>query len=402
MEGLDKVTVEALNSLKNNLLVSITSPSANKITLELQTQDKDKIYRFKLSIGNVAKLYYQRFESSIQREGFRNLKRVKLSANKKEWINQFTTWQSPFAKESGFELSLFNGSILRFVGEDILLNKEFLEDIQEFQDNHKVPNHVEQTTAKIIANTSFPRKRKTSEPPEKIKIIEQKEISDSKDFTDFDSITAGIDENQIANTQTESEISFDKIEEINIQEIGISEESLDDFNVEELKIESKQIVDGESSHENEELIQIHEVSTLNEELNDDEISTNKDTDKKSDKVKVDESLDIENIEKTDQIEMSHENVEIKPNDLLTQIGENESIGRINEDISTDENKSKKILDSNILKVNGVTSQNMDTLISSGFDTIEKLASASINQLIKIHGIGKATAKKIIHSANLLN
>ncbi|MHA2275947.1 MAG: helix-hairpin-helix domain-containing protein [Candidatus Kariarchaeaceae archaeon] len=47
---------------------------------------------------------------------------------------------------------------------------------------------------------------------------------------------------------------------------------------------------------------------------------------------------------------------------------------------------------------GVSSSIEKTLYEAGYDTLEKIAIAKINDLDKLQGIGKVTAKKIIKSA----
>ncbi|MEE9500307.1 MAG: transcription termination factor NusA [Candidatus Omnitrophota bacterium] len=52
----------------------------------------------------------------------------------------------------------------------------------------------------------------------------------------------------------------------------------------------------------------------------------------------------------------------------------------------------------IKSLDGVGKKAESTLSSAGFDTIEKIASASISDLIKLNGIGKDRAKKMVASA----
>lgn len=55
----------------------------------------------------------------------------------------------------------------------------------------------------------------------------------------------------------------------------------------------------------------------------------------------------------------------------------------------------------ILKLEGVGKKVRDTLQENGFDTVEKIAGASLKELVKLKGIGKKGAEKIIASAKEL-
>ncbi|MHA2033309.1 MAG: helix-hairpin-helix domain-containing protein [Candidatus Kariarchaeaceae archaeon] len=55
-------------------------------------------------------------------------------------------------------------------------------------------------------------------------------------------------------------------------------------------------------------------------------------------------------------------------------------------------------DHSIIDLIGVSSSIEKTLYEAGYDTLEKIAIAKINDLDKLQGIGKVTAKKIIKSA----
>jgi len=53
----------------------------------------------------------------------------------------------------------------------------------------------------------------------------------------------------------------------------------------------------------------------------------------------------------------------------------------------------------ILELEGVGKKTRQTLLEGGFDTIEKIANTSVDELVKFKGIGKKSAEKIITSAN---
>ncbi|MCM8782314.1 MAG: helix-hairpin-helix domain-containing protein, partial [Candidatus Omnitrophica bacterium] len=52
----------------------------------------------------------------------------------------------------------------------------------------------------------------------------------------------------------------------------------------------------------------------------------------------------------------------------------------------------------IAELDGVGKKIMATLIKAGFDTIEKIKNATVEDLVRLEGIGKKTAEKIINSA----
>lgn len=450
MEGFDHVDIE---SIENSLLISINNPSANKVILEIVSQVTDKKDHFNLNLNNVIKLYYQRYESSVQREGFHNFKRIKLSEGNSEWINHFENWENPFNNETGFELLLYNGSILRFVGENISLEKQILEDIQTMQDLESVPDKVQETTAKIVSNTSFMKKQvreqihniKSSE--EHVNNIQDDElpledvdesITDrASDFekerdsvSEKDSMQHYSEDQQIVEEVQQESITFaeekftefEKDEKI-ISEIDSAEDVepetftnevlespekedeiiLDADPVEDLEDEELSVVEDvstkpssdmdEFNYKEEEIISNHmEVSSLNSAI-EPENNNHEDLAKFKEAIVTEETINKQSEDESSQFEYV-ESIKDKPKDLLTQITEGEAgkgfIGENSLEETTNE--------SDILRVDGVNKINQKSLLSLKYDTIENLANAKIAQLAKINGIGKVTARKIIASA----
>ncbi len=467
MDGLNQVDIE---SLENSLLISVSNPTANEVILEILSKDSDKRDHYYLNITNVIKVYYQRFESSVQREGFHNIKRIKLNEGNSEWINHFNNWQSSFNNETGFELLLYNGSILRFIGENISFEKKFLEDLQTPQDLESIPDRVQETTAKIVSNTSFIKKQvreevkeiETSEKP--IESIQDEGILSEPTFNQVELVEVSSDQvEEIDNTNEMDVVEDSTNEELSIaedlqteipneehelliveEEIITEMEKVDDTVNEEPSIvedvqteiipkEVMELYDEEEKVEIKTEIDIVEDISKNElpivedvqpetpvemkELNDREeeiiqvtlmpssseitaithgSNNEEDLAKFKEAIVTEETVKIQSEDETSHLE-SKKSTNDKPKDLLAQITEGE-----NEAGSTDENSLEEIKnESDILKVDGVTKVNRKSLLSLRYDTIEKLANAKIGQLVKINGIGKATARKIITSANEL-
>ncbi len=59
---------------------------------------------------------------------------------------------------------------------------------------------------------------------------------------------------------------------------------------------------------------------------------------------------------------------------------------------------KALEEVSILSIEGIGKKAKDVLEEAGFDTIDKIATANLGQLVKLPGIGEKTAKKMIESA----
>jgi hypothetical protein len=378
--------------LEDSILIAIDYSNRNEVVFDIISKESDDWCRYYLYIRESSNFYYQRYETSFQRTGFNNLRRLNFDDKRSEWIKELNTWDNPFTKENGIEIRLYDGEILRFVGSQLSLDQSFVEgpidSIAQYSDGK--PDHIEQSKATVVTNESFSKPSETIietvstdvlefEPTEGMSEIEveSEEISESTEQMEDkpEYIDPEFDE---ALTKIDSLKDHVELEEKDIQVIDQQETipideplSLNDIPLEDERVTEAEFKEIEPS--------------LNEEETFDEISEEPDLSSTDHEIELEAA--IHNEIQPSEIESEPENTDIP---LLKQITEYAIP------------QQSKAVDSETKSINivaGVTEENRLQIENLGYDTVNKLSKAKIVKLTEIKGIGKATARKIIQSAS---
>lgn len=333
--------------LKDSILISTNISNEREIVFDFVAKESDEWSRHYLYIRGIDNFYFQRYESSFQRRGLVNLRRIKINENHAEWISEIKDWSNLFTKESGIEFKLYNGSIFRFVGSDLSLEESFVEgsiDSVARYINEK-PDQIEQSKAKVIVN------EKSSKPVlNKVGriIISAEEIAENEVITAEETASSNQLDQATENIKLEFEEALDQIENLtdkpSIENVDLTSESVN--------------------------------------ISDQDLT----------KVFIPENIDKKIVtkgEKLSLVNQINEYAHPKPTDTMLVDSKIHSL---------DQESNLSIEKQSIKLVDGVTESNLKRIEELGFDTISKLSVAKIAELIKINGVGKATARKIIQSA----
>jgi hypothetical protein len=346
-----------MSLVKDSILISTNISNPKEVVFDIISKEEEDWSRYYLYVRNLDNFYYQRYETSMQRSGLANLRRIQLQKDQHEWINELKDWQNIFTKEKGIEFQLYNGALMRFVGSNLDVEKSFvegpLEDITGYGKDK--PNHIETSTVKLIVNESV-----TSIPT-----LKETELA--------------------IQTDSDVSVSLDESGETKATEIDpVFEQAL-------------QKIDTLTDHPDDSLSDSIPVSNS----------------EKVDEIEIPEEISIEDQKVETEISLAENNIqEIKQeasqkSSLLDQI--EDYVSPIDQDntgtkFSQSDEVDREIEHSNledISVVDGVNKAHIQQLNNLGFTNIEKLSNAKISQLIEIKGIGRATARKIIQSAKSL-
>ncbi|MCE7736643.1 MAG: helix-hairpin-helix domain-containing protein [Candidatus Heimdallarchaeota archaeon] len=361
MASSDKLDSKLITLLKDSILISTNLSNDREIVFDVIFNESDEWSRYYLYIRDPDNFYYQRYESSLQRSGLVNLRRINIKNNQAEWISEVNDWSNLFTKESGIEFKLYNGSIFRFVGSNLSLEQSFVEGPIDSiaQYTGEKPDHIEQSKAIVIVNEKFTK-------PVVDTIIEIVNVDENDSGEDQEIIKADVIDEKLDDHPTQMEYVEEKIN-------PEYEEALNQID----KLTDKEIIES--------------VDLPNESEQD------------MNKVIIPEDTDtsIIEIESKEQNEMETKD---EKSSLLNQISEyahpkqSDLLSAENKDAVLEDKSSIKDKNKSINQIDGVTKSNLTSIEGLGFDTISKLSNAKIAELTKINGIGKATARKIIQSA----
>lgn len=358
----DKLNSKLISLLKDSILISANVSNVREIIFDFISNKNDEWSRHYLYIRDSENFYFQRYESSFQRNGLSNLRRIKIKDNKAEWISELNDWRNLFTKESGVEFKLYNGSIFRFVGSNLSLELSFVEGPIDSIDHYinEKPDYIGQSKAKVIVNETL------TKPV--ITIKEKQTIDDGSD-----SITGvEIEEIKLYNKrEIDPDNQFEPMIEENINpDLEKALEKID--NLTDKEIEDRLEINNNSYEESTEA-----TPTLN----------------------IAPSITEVESEETTEIEEKNEE-----NSLINQISEYalpKQADTILADTKIEHHEYESGLNNSmqsIEMVDGVTKSNLTSIEALGFNTIIKLSDAKIAELTKINGVGKVTARKIIKSA----
>jgi hypothetical protein len=360
-----------ISIVKDSLLISTDISNTKEIVFDILSKEDEEWSRYYLYVRNLDNFYYQRYESSMQRSGLVNLPRIKLQKDQHEWINNIKDWNNVFTKEDGIEFQLYNGSLMRFVGSNLDIDKSFVEgpfeSISKYPENK--PNHIASSEVKIIVNESF------------VKPISESISVEKMSDTDIE------ESSELINNQNEDLDEEDRTKDEKNMD-PVFEQALD-------KIDN--LVDNTPNEESE----VEIVTQVEAEINNDS-----------------ETMDDDTISELIVDETSIHDTPITPQDVENETSKSSLLDQIEDyviPVSQKDEKQKiekltKINETNdlqfdktqdIIVLESITINLSEKLKELGFDSIEKLSNAKIVELTKVNGIGRATARKIIQNAKVI-